>query len=409
MKYMYEMNNNELRHVLCTCGEIHEVKYPTVVYSDLTSAVSQVLISGHLLCLRDEDVDSRVFDSLKKNGAWRITQDSLLPYQTSYLEDIDDDVRLIVAVGGATLINVAKQIAYQKGAKLVVLPIYAYSDCSHSTSRVLRGGVLECNRGRKPDLVVVDYDVIGLSGYEYLRAGYGTLAGELAVLSDYVYRGMRESKYCPHIVKAVRSAIVPLAKIKSLTISMTRIVSDTMLRVSMLMTMLTSQDSGATQLADTVYKYLDGKTSDVRLFGENILYTACIMGKLYEAYLRHNEVRLTIPPNRGDDIEKMRRLLGVDEHRALTHARRYEEDIDRLSYVMNILRPRLYTEIQVNNIIIGMLRERLFDAYEDKGYFMRSYIGTREMLKLLALAPEYARGDTMLSYIKDTGLLEKLG
>ena len=118
---------------------------------------------------------------------------------------------------------------------------------------------------------------------------------------------------------------------------------------------------------------------------------------------------MTIPPNRGEDAEKMRRLLGVEEHKALLVARGYEGDIDKASYIMNIIRPKLYLEIQVNNIMIGLIRRVLFDSYEDKGYFMRHYIGTREMFKLLALAPEYMRGDTMLTYIKDTGILEKLG
>ena len=120
-------------------------------------------------------------------------------------------------------------------------------------------------------------------------------------------------------------------------------------------------------------------------------------------------MKLTIPPNRGEDAEKMRRLLGVEEHKALLNARKYEGEIDKLSYVMNIIRPKLYLQIQVNDLMIGVIRRVLFDSYEDKGYFMRNYIGTREMFKLLALAPEYMRGDTMLTYIKDTGILEKFG
>lgn len=409
MKYLYQLKNNQLNGVLCPCGEIHSALYPMVVYTDLLQAISRVLVSGHLLCLRDEDIDGRVFDAIKKNGSYRISEDSILPYQTSYIEDIEEDVRLVVAVGGATLINISKRIAYEINAKLVVLPIYAYKDCIDSTSRVLRDGRLDKQRGRVPDMIVVDYDVIALSGVEYLRGAYGGLAGDISILNDYIYRGMREGSYCPHIVKAVRSALIPSIKVDRLNIGMSAQLVDTSLRVSMLMSMLPSQDSGAIQLVDTLYAYLAGKTSDVRLYGENITYTSSIVGKLYESYLRGGELKLTIPPNRGEDAEKMRRLLGVEEHKALLVARRYEGDIDKASYIMNIIRPKLYLEIQVNNIMIGLIRRVLFDSYEDKGYFMRHYIGTREMFKLLALAPEYMRGDTMLTYIKDTGILEKLG
>ena len=409
MKYLYQLKNNQLNSVLCPCGEIHSAKYPMVVYADLLQAISKVLVSGHLLCLRDEDIDGRVFDPIKKSGGYRVSEDSILPYQNSYLEEIEDDVRLVVAVGGATLINICKQIAYEINAKLVVLPIYAYRDCIDSTSRVLRDGRLESQRGKIPDMVVVDYDVIALSGLEYLMGAYGGLAGELAILNDYIYRGMRDGKYCPHIVKAVRSAIVPSIKAIRLNIGLSSQIADASLRVSMLMSMLYSRDSGAIQLVDTLYAYLSGKTSDVRVYGENILYTSSIVGKLYESYLRGGELKLTIPPNRGDDAEKMRRLLGVEEHKALLNARGYEIDIDKASYIMNIIRSKLYPQIQVNNMMIGVIRRVLFDAYPDKGYFMRNYIGTIETFKLLALAPEYMRGDTMLTYIKDTGVLEKLG
>ena len=409
MKYLYQLKNNQLNSVLCPCGEVHSAHYPLVVYSDLLQAISKVLASGHLLCLRDEDIDGRVFDAIKKSGSYRVSEDSLLPYQTTYAEDIADDVRLVVGVGGATLINVCKQIAYEINAKLVVLPIYAYRDCMDNVARVLKEGRLDKQRGRAPDIVVVDYEVIALSGLEYLRGAYGGLAGELAILNDYIYRGMRDGKYCPHLVKAIRSTLVSSVKVDSLNIAVSSTIVDISIRVSMLMSMLPSQDSGAIQLVDTLYAYLFGKTSDVRLYGENILYTSSITSKLYESYLRGGEMKLTIPPNRGEDAEKMRRLLGVEEHKALLNARKYEGEIDKLSYVMNIIRPKLYLQIQVNDLMIGVIRRVLFDSYEDKGYFMRNYIGSREMFKLLALAPEYMRGDTMLTYIKDTGILEKLG
>ena len=408
MKYLYEYPTSELTKVMCACGREHNADIPRIVYSDMLTALRNSAYAGHILVVYTADTDSGIFDCLTRDSRWQVSFEELEPYQSTFDKSIDDDVRYILGVGGETVINICKRLAYEHDAYLAVLPVYAYYSAFDGTSRVLREGRLSCSKGKRPDMVIVDYDVIASHHSEYLTGAYAKAVATLGALSDYEYHARLDSEECPHIIKAVRMSLIPVISEGRINNGISRKVTDALIRVEILRLMAGRETSGGEQLMAALYRYLSDKVSDVRSLGENNLYCSIVTGKIYETFLEEYNSAISLPPNRGSDAEKIRRLLKESESRSLIHARAYDEDVCRTEYKLCRVRQQLLDSIRVNNLLMLRGARNVFDSYKDKGYFMRSYIGAHEMMKLVTVAADYSHSDTLLSYVKDTGVLEKL-
>ena len=100
---------------------------------------------------------------------------------------IEDEVTLLVAVGGGRVIDTVKLAAARTGTDLVTVPTAISHDgiSSPVASLVGRDGTRRSHAAAMPSGIIVDIEVIGSAPQRTFRAGVGDLASNLTALLDW--------------------------------------------------------------------------------------------------------------------------------------------------------------------------------------------------------------------------------
>ncbi len=98
----------------------------------------------------------------------------------------DEDINWLVAVGGGSIIDVAKLASYRTGVPFISFPTTASHDGIASANASIRDlGVKTSVKAIPPIAVIADVNVIKTAPYRYLAAGVGDIISNLTAVKDW--------------------------------------------------------------------------------------------------------------------------------------------------------------------------------------------------------------------------------
>lgn len=129
-----------------------------------------------------ESVGCRVDHCIDPEGTIRCAADLL-----ERLDEDEDPITLVLAIGGGRPIDVAKLSAARAAIDIVAMPTVLSHDgmCSPVASLVGSDGVRRSLGAAMPAGVVVDTDIVGQAPERYLRAGISDLVSNLTAIEDW--------------------------------------------------------------------------------------------------------------------------------------------------------------------------------------------------------------------------------
>ena len=417
MKKLFEMPTEELFLINypCGCGETHEFVTPPITTKLPLDEIGRILSAGHVLIVSADDVDQTTVDLLEDGliaRGYRVSRQSALPFAAGWdARQVDDDVRLIIAYGGSSLIEFAKVVAYTLDVPLVACPMgFDYAPVLQGLARIKSNGMMYEFKGRRPDLVFVDYDGMMRSGEEVIAAAYGRIFATLLGAYDYCFSGkVYGTPFCNELFTAVVKAVARVVKQDGDVRSpySVRLLSDTALRLAIFSQIAGNIPGGEQQLASTIDRFLSVRTRDKRLFGENLMISAVALSGLYVAFLQRGKTAISVPPSRCRSVVGMRKTLLVPDALSLAFARGFDRANKVAEFRLCVYAEELLEMAKrVRALIVeglGVVRR----VYSDAGFFMKYYLGVDELLELIFLAPDYDPRPSLLTYAKDQGVLEK--
>lgn len=398
----------------CGCGRVHAFKAPRIVTDEPVGAIAELLGSGRVMIVSADDVDQTTPDGLERallKRGYKVDRLNALPFSPIFdVQEIEDDVRLLIAYGGSALIEFCKLVAFRLDIKLVAFPVGFEYGCVLSDDAVLvsEGRAVKVE-AKRPDLVVIDYDGLMRAGEDVIASGYGRVLACMVGIYDYYFAGkVYGTPFCTEIMNATLIAATRVIKEEGDVRSRygLRLLSDSALRLAIFAEIAGNISGGEHQLAVTLERYLAVRTRDKRLFGENLYISAVLVSGLYKTFLRAKPFRLTVPPARCRSVVMMRRLLMIPDTYSLGFLRGYTPAKTVDEFKLNLFREELLDVAEKIHLLVLEGQNVMRRVYSDAGFFMKYYVGTEEMLALLTLAPDYAEGQTLLTYVKDCGLME---
>lgn len=92
----------------------------------------------------------------------------------------------LMAVGGGTVLDLAKYVSSKEGLKLVAIPTLLSSDAMATGYSVLRdGGRNMAIKAKAPDLIIGDYEILKNQPKRFVSAGAGDMLSKISALYDW--------------------------------------------------------------------------------------------------------------------------------------------------------------------------------------------------------------------------------
>jgi len=133
---------------------------------------------------------SRVEKLLRASGftviTWRVDRPDLAIAEAIAEKALDQNIDLVLGVGGGKSIDIAKYVAYKTGKHMISVPTAPSHDGIASPFASLRG----LNRPTSihtvtPYAIIADIDIISKAPQKLIRSGVGDLLGKLTAVKDW--------------------------------------------------------------------------------------------------------------------------------------------------------------------------------------------------------------------------------
>jgi len=341
-------------------------------------------------------------------------------------EGFPEDAKAVLGIGGGSVIDAAKYIASTRGLpSYIVATSPALIGCLAPSVMLAKDGFIEVLKVVPPAAVLCDtdfFDTIDISGmpYNHASASLGEITGVLAALLDWRVSGLITNEFfCPYLAEAARDCIDLL--IERLTGGLVVLQHDIMgqaaecgLRLSAI-----AQIAGNSRLVcgsetHLTHAYLMRQRRQKqprRLYGEYVGLATVEVLELYIKELKHNVKKgFMPPPDNNARMDKIAGYFGVPWLRAgdkispLYSA----DDLEISMYKLTEFRNELIAEASEALNKAEKLRRSARRTYDDFGYSLNNHIGRTDSDICIALAPDIREKFTLLTQLKNMGLLERL-
>lgn len=322
---------------------------------------------------------------------------------------VDLDADVVIARGGEREFDLARSFC-GKASKLILCPTHAYAASASSLYRSTDGAFAVMKSGRKPTACAFDAgDADG-----NLASSFGALASlDLAAFD--LFFGARMSgevgdeKLIAEVAALVTSAaeaLNPIAKDRARAAEKIVEYGKAAARI-VERTPCLLHHSGASQMSEAVRMLYCAEERPIGMRGETEFLLGAFIIDFYAKNLEGNA--LEFPPDNNRRIDSLCEYFNVDVRRACIHT----------SPVYPPLKMRLceYRRAEFRGEFLKRLLEvkrrrdsawRVFKRlYPDDGYSLKNLVDRADLGICLALAPDAFAADTMLSFLKQTGRLDR--
>ena len=411
-------------NVLCGCGMHHEVTTKKLDFSGdieekLPDAIAQLLPTGNVLLVTEEDL----YIPYARRAEKAIRNDYLVTvhlFQSGFTPDVKDCGRLlnygdgvgmVIAYGGGGVCDVAKYYASLYALPLVTVCCSPHAGDVLSPYALLHAGDgMKRMRAKAPDLFFLDTHAIEKAPQRLVAAGYGRVASMAVAVFDASFRlALRGGYYCQSIVNLCNHAIsLALAEGEGLIAGNSE--SRLALCKSLAYLGLIEQMIAPHHLSGGEQGVAELLKKQCRLYGGEAAFQAAMrLIPLYKHYFEQEITALLPPPDYARRAELLEQLMGVSQKEYLVEVIRREpvnEGVE--AHVINEYRKDFLsslTALEANILRATTVFRRI---YPDRGKLAAEAVSAGALRLAVGLGAELSEQYTMLTYLRDAGLLDEL-
>lgn len=392
----------------CECGLSHDGRINVVVDEELKTVLKSIKEAGRVLIIASTDVQKDYLDTLHESLVGEYEVKRFCGVDDNGLEALEG-VDIVVAVGGDRIISRAKLLALSYSTSLVIIPTgINYGDYLTSFSVVEYGEVSVIRPSRAPDCILADTKLLQSLPKSAWADVLGEIYAKTVSFFDYSYRVAVKGDGCEYIVNRALDILEEgLLSFDKNDENVSRLVRLAVALAS-LYKMAGLTTGGEEQVTRTLLRFAKNRERRGTGDGEVRFLSAVIVGRLYKKFLSR-EVRFGAWDT-FSDMDKTRRLLALEELEVVRLAKNANTEIsDYRDYKVTANRRELYALSIRCDDILTRAHYKLVKIYPDGGYHLRYYLTGEEVLGVIECAPFFWSGDTLLTFIKGSGLLTLTG
>lgn len=344
------------------------------ILPSLPVTVAKILEDGLIVLLYDKGtaaIAERVEAELKGYGYRVGAYDADKDFQA------EEYARLVVGVGAGRVAECAKRTARGLDVGCVLVITAPSSDC------FLKGGGVS--------QVYLDEQVLEACPARCVAAGWGILLSRPLERFEEYFNAKVLSK---GTVREERAAELP-ADADNLTLALR------LLEVGAEEREVSACDATARLLATIAAE----RGKEVRLHGEYKFLAACTLAVFYSGFLSSPAIDTLPPADHDGALEELSRLTGEPREK-LCHSFDFFDvsGYFRINYILSEYRLDLLERL--SGLDLRSSERRWRRLYEDAGYWLKSALTARDMMRAMALAGELVTG--LLNYAVGTGFFRRL-
>lgn len=409
MERLSEMNFESFNAILeCECGKTHDGRLNVVVDEELITVLKKIKDRGRVLIIASNDVQKTYLDSLHESLLNDYDVKRFCSLEDNNAEAIEG-VDIVIAVGGERIISRAKLLALSYSTSLVIVPTgINYGEYSTSFSVVEYGEVGVIRPSRAPDWILADTKLLTSLSKSVWADCLGEVYSKTVSFFDYFYRAVVKGDGCKYLIDRALDVLEEgLISFEKNDENVSRLVRlSTALASLYKMTGLTS--GGEEQVTRTLIRFAKNRERRGTGDGEVKFLSAVLVARLYKKFL--SKQSRWGAWDTFSDMDKTRRLLSLDELEVVRLAKNVNAEIsDYRDYKVTANRGELYSLAMRSDDILTRAHYKLVKIYPDGGYHLRYYLTSEEILGVVECAPFFWSGDTLLTFIKGSGLLTLTG
>ena len=207
----------------CDCGIGHNLTTEKIVVKkdcipDLVKSVDDFLPFGRVLIVSCEDVFENITRHIVKALKSGDRDVLSFQYQKKFVPTIKmvsklfgepNDIRLVIAVGGGAILDVAKYFASIRGLKLFAFSTSPSNDSALTPySEFYVDGICQALKSKSPDQLFCDLSIIAKAPRHMLASGYGKIVSSYLILFDWhISNKFTNEVYCDKIGGLIENAI----------------------------------------------------------------------------------------------------------------------------------------------------------------------------------------------------------
>ncbi len=325
---------------------------------------------------------------------------------------VDGDADMIVVRGGESEFAKARALKRRldSSAKLILCPTHAYAAASATVYRTTDAAFAVLEKCDAPFAVVFDADDIDRN--------HASIFGELAALDlcafDYAF-GARMRGECADAkaVADIAALVTELTEALRGTYKDRRRTAELLVEYGKKAARIIERRpellhaSGAAQTGEAVRMLYAAEERPIGMRGETEMLLAAYVLDFYMKNL--DGTGLEFPPDNGKRIDSVCEYFKTDVRHACVHAAAVYPPIKMR--ICEYRRDEFRTELAKELCEVKRRQLNAFTVfkrlYPDDGYCLKTLVDRTDLGLCLALAPDVFAADSMLSFLKQTGRLEK--
>ncbi len=407
------------RDIACRAGAVDEL--PEMIEKHIGPLIKVYIVAGK----SGFDAGGRAAEKLLLSRGFKTARYIFDEGGVESIENADkllsrfpEDAKAVVAVGGGKVLDMAKYAAYRlKVPWFSVVTSLSSDSCLAPFSMLYSGGFKEIYVTAPPVGLIADTNILSGAGEALVAAGYGlAVSKRLAVLDWEFSSKLTGEKYCPFIAGY---AVTAAENAESLGESLMRgdkkaveSLAENVLRLSLLSQIMKNSrlsNGGGTHLCFALSGVMESAGRKPRLYGETAYLSAIFLSKVYRAFLRAELTEFLPPPDLNLRAEKLAAVFHTTEAAALKKVRPY---MPMEAYAVASHKYREYRAdffASADNAVTALEHsvKAFRRMYGDAGYWIKNYISEQDYRTALALAPDLREKYTVLTYMRDLGLLDR--
>ncbi|HEY8423227.1 MAG TPA: iron-containing alcohol dehydrogenase [Clostridia bacterium] len=350
-----------------------------------------------------------------------LVQESRVELKTAQniVYSLRDDARVLIAVGGGIIADLAKTVSFLCGLPLALY--YAVPECDgalHNYSQAYHSGSKEIYETAYPWIVCADLDKICRCGQNYTGSGIGILASKYISLFDWHFAHIFCLEEFDYQISETAFKVLESFSAKSLDLlkndknAYLNLVQ-AQLKISALVNLSDTCaliGGGETGALNVLEMFFHKENRGLRLTGENLFLCSKIIMRAYKVWLNNIKTGYFMySPDNTLRLEKLADYLGLGELDAINKIL-VLDDYEQWEIMQ-------YKWIEYNKDLAEKINQyaQCFEKYEhifkriydDAGFWTTKYLTDTDIMLMIGLAPDVIKTFTLLSFIKLTGLLDK--
>ncbi|MCL2061905.1 MAG: iron-containing alcohol dehydrogenase [Firmicutes bacterium] len=366
----------------------------------------------------------RIAEKLLIRAGYRVRPRMVKNSAAASLQDarslnICEDVQLLIGAGGEETAELVKYAAARR--RLPCAFIAVNPSCVRllpSSAALIDSAGIEKTYSTPPfAFVLCDTDFLSAAPKNACAAAFGAVVSKCVSLFDYRVSGiLNKERFCAQrsargyaVIDELLTRLAPPFNFSSAAplLAEASLAFSHLVREAGNARLLNGGEVQAAHVLRLLFLY---EQRHFRQRGENEFLCASAVAGIYQNLLAAPPAFFAPPPDNNARLKQIVQYLGIAEADASVCMRPVPapQDLKIAAYRLKEYRAELYTEARALVSRLARARTVFKRLYADDGYALQEYLDPPDIALAVALAPDLKEKYTLLSYMKDAGLLESL-